>query len=177
MSGGMTVRLIGAVLAALLCLLWWRSRPAESVAPLPDGSSRPGAAPFLPAQARDGRMVSLLRSAVLLLSLFWAAAWLVLALLRLRYPFELEWIGGAMRDHCEQVLTGKPLYVPPGPDWFPYEYPPLYFWVSALLMRCAGGVSFAAMRLVSILSTLGCAYLLFRWVRDCIRQQARGNNA
>lgn len=159
MSGGMTLRLAGAVLAALLGLLWWKV--SESRRPSSDTDFA----------ARANRTALLLRNTVLLLSAFWAAAWLAIALLRLRYPYELEWIGGAMRDHCERVLTGKPLYVPPGPDWFPYEYPPLYFWTSAMLMRCTGGLSFAAMRLVSILSTLGCVWLLFLWVRECLQRQ------
>jgi len=73
-----------------------------------------------------------------------------------------------MHDHCERVLAGQPLYVPPGADWFPYEYPPLYFWVSALVVRITGCPAFAAMRAVSILSTLGCAYLLSLWVRRSI---------
>lgn len=110
-------------------------------------------------------MTARLRGAVLLLCAFWSATWLVLALLRLPYPFELEWIGGTMRDHCERLLNGQPLYTPPGPDWIPNEYPPLYFGLCALLMRLTGGSSFVPMRAVSILSTLGCAWLLLLWLR------------
>ena len=95
----------------------------------------------------------------------WAAIWLAIALLRLRYPFELEWAGGSMRDHCERVLAGLPLYTAPGPDWFSFEYPPLYFWTSALVMRVLHDGSFMSMRLVSIVCTLGCAWLLAAWVR------------
>ncbi|HEV2473253.1 MAG TPA: glycosyltransferase family 39 protein, partial [Chthonomonadales bacterium] len=81
------------------------------------------------------------------------------------YPFELEWIGGAMLDHCKRVLMHLPLYTAPGPGWFPYEYPPLYTWLCAWIMEWTGGPSFVPMRLVSILSTIGCAWLLYAWCR------------
>jgi len=96
----------------------------------------------------------------------WALVWLGLALMRMRYPYELEWIGGAMRDHGERVLAGRPLYLAPGPDWFPYEYPPLYFWASAALMRLLHDTSYLSMRLISIASTIGCAAILGLWVRQ-----------
>src|SRR5258708_6467816 len=114
----MAARLAWAMMTALVLgvWLWRRSRDAEALL-----------------TPRMEQTAALLRRAVLLLCAFWSVTWLVLALVRLPYPFELEWSGGAMRDHCERVLAGQPLYVPPGPDWFPYEYPPLYFWVSALL--------------------------------------------
>src|SRR5579862_4770311 len=60
---------------------------------------------------------------------FWSVVWLIIAAFRLRYPYEVEWIGGAMRDHCMRIVNKQPLYVPPGSGWFPYEYPPVYFWV------------------------------------------------
>ncbi|MCW3051538.1 MAG: hypothetical protein JWN14_708 [Chthonomonadales bacterium] len=150
MSRGMEIRLAWAVLSAIGGGLWlWRARNQEAT----------------PTARTWGRSLCLLTLGI---SGFWGGLWLLLALIRLPYPFELEWIGGAMRDHCERVLAGQPLYVPPGPDWFPYEYPPLYFWVSALVERITGCATFVAMRSVSILSTLGCAYLLSLWVRRAI---------
>lgn len=113
-----------------------------------------------------GRPAGWLRTAALVWCAVWAAVWLGISLARLRYPFELEWAGGAMRDHCERILAGRPLYVAPGPDWIPFEYPPLYFWVSAALMRLLHDGSFVPMRLVSILSTLGSAAVLCAWVRQ-----------
>jgi hypothetical protein len=114
---------------------------------------------------QEERLVRGLRGAALALSGFWALAWLILALLRLRYPFELEWIGGAMRDHCERLLRGEPLFTPPNADWIPYFYPPLYYGVSALAMQATGSHGFAPMRAVSLVATLGSAWLLFLWVR------------
>jgi len=144
-SGGLAVRVAFACASAILLGLWlWRS-------------GREG---------RESRLGRGLRITALALCGFWAATWLAIALVRLPYPYELEWCGGAMRDMAARTLHGQPLYVAPGPGWFPYEYPPLYLWASALLMKLFGGaVSFVPMRLISILSTLGSASLLVWWVR------------
>jgi len=151
LSGGMIVRLAWAVLSAVCGGVWlWRARHQEEATP---------------AAQNWGRALCRL---TLGLSAFWSVVWLAIALIRLPYPYELEWIGGAMRDHCERVIAGRPLYVPPGPDWFPYEYPPLYFWVSAAVVRVTGCGVFIAMRAVSIVSTLGCAVLLALWVRRAV---------
>ncbi len=99
---------------------------------------------------------------------WYTAAWLVIAALRYKYPFELEWIGGELHDHCMRVLNSQPLYVPPSSSWFPYEYQPVYFWVCAILMKLTHNVSYEPMRMVSIVSTLGSAALLFVWVKSRI---------
>jgi hypothetical protein len=54
---------------------------------------------------------------------------------RIRYPYELEWMTGAILDHVERVRTGAPLYGPPSADWTPYIYPPGYYWVCAWVTR------------------------------------------
>lgn len=142
-SAGMAARLGFAVSAAVLlgAWLWVRRR---------DGA---------------GRWDPPLRTLVLALCGFWSLVWLFIALLRLGYPLELEWCGGAMRDMAARAMRGEPLYVAPGGGWFPYEYPPLYLWLSGWGMRLIGAVSFVPMRLLSIAATLGCAALLFWWVR------------
>lgn len=151
----MAIRLAWAVLSAIVGGVWlWRARDQEAT----------------PTALAWGRALCRL---ALGLSGFWGALWLVLALIRLPYPYELEWNGGAMSDHCERILAGKSLYVPPGPNWFPFEYPPLYFWASAALVRLTGCGILIAMRAVSILSTLGCAYLLFLWVRRAVTRSGQ----
>lgn len=59
----------------------------------------------------------------------------VTVIARLVSPFELEWMGGAMLDHIEQVRAGKPLYGPPSVEFTPFIYPPGYYWVCALLAK------------------------------------------
>ena len=58
-----------------------------------------------------------------------------IALLRIGYPFELEWMEGSMVAHIARVVAGQPLYVSPTLAFTPFAYPPLYFEVSALFAR------------------------------------------
>jgi hypothetical protein len=155
MTSAMAARLAFAVAAAVGCGLWLVRVRRRAPQP-PDAQNG--------VESPPGRLGAGLRTAVIAWCAIWAVIWLAIAIIRLRYPFELEWNGGAIRDHCERLLAGRPLYVAPGPDWFPYEYPPLYFWVSSLLMRLLHDGTFAPLRLVSVISTVGCAALLYAWV-------------
>ncbi len=83
----------------------------------------------------------------------------VLAVLHLRYPFELEWMEGGSVDHVRHILAGKRLYVRPTIEFVPFIYTPLYFYVSAAVSRVFG-VGFFSLRLVSVLSSLGCLSLV-----------------
>ncbi len=149
MSVGVLVRLLWALIAAGVGAFWmYRAR-------------RPDAK-----LSASLSLVKALGFACLALSLFWAVAWLAIACLRLTYPFELEWIGGAMRDHVERFLHHQPFYVPPGGGWFPYEYPPLYPWVCAQLLKWFPFPALVIMRGVSIVSTVGCAVLIALWTKQ-----------
>jgi hypothetical protein len=116
-------------------------------------------------------VIRIARILLVVLSVFWIACWIGIALIRLPYPYELEWVGGSMREACERLLYGDPLYVAPTAGWFPFEYPPLYTAACALLMRLFGGPSFWTMRLVSILATIGCARLLALWMRAILKTE------
>ncbi len=87
-----------------------------------------------------------------------------IAMSRLRYPFELEWIEGVVLDTVQRVLAGQPLYPPPSLDFIPLNYTPLYYGVAAVVSRLLGG-DFLPLRLVSFLCALGVMALLFAMVR------------
>src|SRR5262245_9977616 len=87
--------------------------------------------------------------------------WLVLAAPRVGYPYELEWMEVAMVDEAVRVRQGLPLYGPPTVEHVPFLYTPLFYWLGALAMSVCGE-GFAAMRLVSVLATIGCAVLIHR---------------
>lgn len=106
----------------------------------------------------------LLRYALAAVAVFYLATYLGLALLRLSYPFELEWMEGGSVDHVRRILAGRKLYVAPSIDFVPYIYTPLYFYLSALV-SLATGVGFLPLRLVSLLSSLGCFAVIFLLVR------------
>lgn len=91
--------------------------------------------------------------AVTALAALWVGAFLWVALARIAYPFELDWMGGAFVDHVCRVLDGEPLYVAPSPDFVPFLYGPLYFHAAAVVARVTGE-GFLPLRLVSLVATL-----------------------
>ncbi len=83
---------------------------------------------------------------------------------RVQYPYEIEWMEGAMVDHVARVVAGQPLYVAPRAEFVPYIYPPLYYWVSALAARFVG-VGLPALRGVAVLAWGLSLLVLFDFVR------------
>jgi hypothetical protein len=86
-------------------------------------------------------------------------AYLVVAACRLAYPYELEWMEGGSVDHVARVLAGAPLYVSPSVAFVPYIYPPLYYYLAALVAK-ATGCGFLPLRLVSLAASLGVLTLI-----------------
>ncbi len=79
--------------------------------------------------------------------------YLVVAALRLTYPFALEWIEPNFYLHVARVLAGQPLYGPPSFDYIPMIYPPLYYYLAAALAWPLQNIVLA-MRLVSVGASL-----------------------
>jgi hypothetical protein len=92
------------------------------------------------------------------------ASFLGMALVRLGYPYDLEWMEGGCLLHSRELLLGRGLYRPPSADFISFPYEPLYPMVVAALAR-PFGLSFAVARMVSILSTLVVALLVGSAVR------------
>ena len=76
-----------------------------------------------------------------------------LSILRLAYPYELEWMEGAMVDHALRILSGKPIYTAPSINFVAWLYPPLYYYAVAAVMKITG-IGFFAGRMVSFLSSV-----------------------
>jgi hypothetical protein len=87
------------------------------------------------------------------------AAVLVIAA-RIGHPYDLEWMAGSVLDHVERVREGKPLYTAPSATWIPFLYPPLYYWLCAVL---GGGVY--ACRLVSLVASIAQGALVWQAAR------------
>ena len=86
------------------------------------------------------------------------------AIARMRYPYELEWMEGGMVAHVRRVLEGKPLYAPPSLDFVSFLYPPGYYLASAAVAWVMG-VGFLPLRLLSFVSSLGAFALLTALLR------------
>lgn len=97
-------------------------------------------------------------------------AWLGAVALRLTYPYELEWMEGAMIDHVARILQGLPLYTAPGIDFIPVIYAPMYFYLTALVSLVTGP-GFLAARIVAVAGTVA----LFAGVWILVRRET-GNH-
>ncbi|MGH9190640.1 MAG: glycosyltransferase family 39 protein [Acidimicrobiales bacterium] len=92
------------------------------------------------------------------------AVYLVLAILRARHPFELDWIEGGLVDQVRRVLDGRPLYGAPSVEYVSLPYPPLFPWLAAAVSRLTGR-GFLPLRLVSAVASVGCMAVLWAWIR------------
>ncbi|WP_437489597.1 glycosyltransferase family 39 protein [Sorangium sp. So ce1014] len=90
-------------------------------------------------------------------------AYLVLGIIHLRYPFELEWMEGGMLDEVRRALAGQKLYVKPTVEYVPFLYAPLYFYVAAAFSKVLG-LGFFSARLVSYLASVAAIALVARFV-------------
>lgn len=96
---------------------------------------------------------ALLEACALIASVGFIVMYVFVALKRLSYPFELEWMEGGMVDHVRRILDGFPIYVSPSLDFVPFGYPPLFYWTSAALARFMG-IGFEPLRIVSFAASL-----------------------
>ncbi len=81
------------------------------------------------------------------------AAFVGIALLRFRYPFELEWLESETLQHIRRLTEGNSLYTSPTIEMTQLPYAPLSFGLGALLAEVFG-MHFWVMRAVSIVATL-----------------------
>jgi hypothetical protein len=82
-----------------------------------------------------------------------------IAVLRLLYPYEVEWNEGAVLDHAIRILDGKPIYAAPSIEFAAFIYTPVYYYLTALIMKVLG-ISMLGGRLISLISTIITALLI-----------------
>jgi hypothetical protein len=92
---------------------------------------------------------------------------------RVGYPHELEWMEGAMVDHCHRVANGLPLYCEPSPEHVPFLYAPLQFWLGGAAVAL-GVDGLLALRVLATVATCGCAWLIGAWVAGHTGRRAYG---
>jgi len=114
-----------------------------------------------------------LRGVALAGAVAYALVYVGVALARMRYPFELEWLEGYMLEHVKRVVSGQLIYEAPSLDFVAFLYPPLYYYVSAIVARIVG-VGFFPLRLVSFAASLGLIALIYALVARETRDRAAG---
>ena len=97
------------------------------------------------------------------LSLLYLVLFLYVALRRLHYPFEIERMESGMMTSVWWITRGHALYSAPTLDFVPFLYTPVFLYLSAAMTKLIG-VGYAAIRSVSILSTLGTFGLIYAFV-------------
>ena len=109
------------------------------------------------------RGVELFLASILVLgTLVYLGIYLYVAAMRLRYPYELEWIEGGLVDQVGRIVAGRTVYGPPDISFTPFFYTPLYFYLAALPAKIFG-IGFFPLRLVSFLASLAAVGGIF-WI-------------
>ena len=94
-------------------------------------------------------------TSILLMLLF-----IVTALRRVQYPYELKQLEGYMFLSTLRAYNGQSIYPRPSLAFVPYMYPPVYYYVAAALGKVMG-MTISTLRTVSILSTLGSFAMIY----------------
>jgi hypothetical protein len=81
------------------------------------------------------------------------AVYMWVALHRVGYPFELDWMEGGSVELAARVAGGHSLYVAPSLAFVGWAYTPLYYWVAAAVAKLTG-LGFLPLRLVSLTASL-----------------------
>jgi len=100
-----------------------------------------------------------LRRSVVLAALAALCSYGFVALARLDYPFEIEWMEGGSWGQVERVRAGEGLYGPPSLEFTAFIYPPLYFYVASWISAPLGG-GFAPLRAISFAASLACFWMV-----------------
>lgn len=108
-----------------------------------------------------------------------AAAYLIIyiitALNRIFYPYEIEWMEGGMLVETMRIIKHLPLYTKPSIYYEPYCYTPLYFYISAFFSLIFGH-GFYTLRLVSFIASLANFYLIYLIVKKYLLNNNDNNN-
>lgn len=118
--------------------------------------------PSFPLQAPPSRLSLVLQTAGVGLAGGSLLLYGVLAWLRMGYPFPLEWTEGYMVDHVARVLGPGAVYAEPSIGFRTFVYPPMYYYVCALVAWFTG-TGFLPLRLVSFLASIA-TMLLMGWM-------------
>ncbi|HEY0306935.1 MAG TPA: glycosyltransferase 87 family protein [Acidobacteriaceae bacterium] len=114
-------------------------------------------------------LVRVLRVGIAAVSSLVILLFLYTALRRLHYPYELEQLEGYMFLSSLRVFHGQSVYPHPSLAFIPYMYPPGYYYAAAAIGKLMG-MSISALRMTSILSTLGCFAAIYALVWTEVRK-------
>src|SRR5437879_5004264 len=100
------------------------------------------------------------------------AAFLVVGVARLVYPYEVEWVEGGLADEVQVILRGQMPYAAPSLRAVAFIYPPLYFYVAAAVAALPGGLGFWPLRAVSLAASVAIFALIYLLARQAGARRA-----
>jgi len=107
------------------------------------------------------------KTIVFLLKIFTALAagyyivlFLYIAISRISFPCPFDWVEGAVLVQANRALLGQGLYLAPSAAYIPLVYQPLYFYIAAAFIKWFG-LSLMSARLLSMLASCGCIWMVF----------------
>jgi hypothetical protein len=100
-------------------------------------------------------------------------AFLYVALTRVSYPFELEWLESGIAEHVDRLVNGQSIYNAPSTDFVQLPYAPLYFALGAVA-SLVGGVHFWTLRVISLLSIVATFAVIHAMVKRETQSLASG---
>ncbi|MGI9185359.1 MAG: glycosyltransferase family 39 protein [Solirubrobacteraceae bacterium] len=130
--------------------------PADAPAPTASVTTSAGRAPAPRAMAAIRLLIALAAAAPI-------GVYLWIALHRLGYPYELDWMEGGSVELAARVVAGHSLYVVPSLHFVGWTYTPLYYWLAAAVAKVTG-VGFFTLRLVSVVASIVSMTVLARMV-------------
>lgn len=104
-----------------------------------------------------------LKVSILALGFFFVAMTLIAMVMRLFYPYPLDWLEEDALDTVFRLANGQALYQAPGPEHVAWVYAPVYDYVSLPMFKLLGP-GYLPLRLTSALAFAGCCLLLFMWL-------------
>jgi 4-amino-4-deoxy-L-arabinose transferase-like glycosyltransferase len=132
-------------------------------------------APPPPASRDAHRVDRALQALLAVVSVAFILGFLVAAYFRVTYPYPLAPMEAPSVQMVRRILHGLPLYGPPTLEYVPAVYAPLYFYIGAAV-SVALGPTLAALRLVSVVSSVGSsaliAFLVWRETRQSVPAMA-----
>ena len=82
---------------------------------------------------QGNRLSELLKRLTLALAAIHTLVFVTVAMTRMTYPFDLEWIEGGIVDGIARAVRGEPIYVEPTVPFVPLIYAPLYHYVAGVV--------------------------------------------
>jgi hypothetical protein len=98
------------------------------------------------------------------IAVFYILLYIFVAISRMSYPYELEWMEGRSLEHVHRLLAGQSIFPAPSVNFIPLTYTPLYFYVSSISALFFGD-NFFSLRLVSFAASLGIITLIYIYVK------------